>query len=295
MRSKTRYWLRLFAVTVSALLLAFLILSLYISQQWALAFLHPARVISNGESLREYNIPYQDVELVTADGVMLSAWYTPPKNGAVILLAHGYADNRPESIYVMLAKEGYGVLAWDFRAHGLSGGDFSTLGYYEQMDAEAALDYAIAQEGVAHVGAWGGSMGAATLILTASKRAEIKALVSDSSFPSLDDVMQVSFPFEIIRPLIMFFGEYYSGANMDEVRPVDEIGKIGPRAVFVIDGWEGAAVIMNSPYRLYDAAKEPKAIWVEEGIPHLGMLANNPKKYQRQMINFFDQYLLNKK
>ncbi len=295
MRSKTRYWLRLFAVTVSALLLAFLILSLYISQQWALAFLHPARVISSGESLKEHNISYQDVELVTADGVTLSAWYTPPQNGAVILLAHGYADNRPESIYVMLAKEGYGVLAWDFRAHGLSGGEFSTLGYYEQMDAEAALDYAIAQEGVEHVGAWGGSMGAATLVLTTSKRAEIEALVSDSSFPSLDDVMQVSFPFEIIRPLIMFFGEYYSGANMDEVCPVDEIGKIGPRAVFVIDGWEGAAVIMNSPYRLYDAANEPKRLWVEEGVPHLGMLANNPKKYQNQIIQFFDEYLLNKK
>jgi pimeloyl-ACP methyl ester carboxylesterase len=92
-----------------------------------------------------------------------------------------------------LAK-GYGVLAWDFRAHGDSGGDMSTLGYYEQLDAEAALDYALAQEGVEHVGAWGGSMGAATVILTAAKRVEIEAVVADSAYPTLEDVLKVNFP-----------------------------------------------------------------------------------------------------
>ena len=51
-----------------------------------------------------------------------------------------------------LREHGYGVLAWDFRAHGASGGDTCSLGYYEQLDAEAALDYALAQPGVKHIG-----------------------------------------------------------------------------------------------------------------------------------------------
>ena len=89
------------------------------------------------------------MELVTEDNVRLSAWYTPPQNGALILVAHGYGDKRTEHYYTLFASHGYGVIAWDFRAHGTSEGNFSSLGYYEVLDARAALDFALAQPGVA--------------------------------------------------------------------------------------------------------------------------------------------------
>jgi fermentation-respiration switch protein FrsA (DUF1100 family) len=199
--------------------------------------------------------------------------------------------NRPENIYVMLAKNGYGVLAWDFRAHGQSGGETCSLGDYEQLDVEAALDYVLKQSDVKHIGAWGGSMGAATILLTAAKRPEIEAVVSDSAFPSLEDVMRLNTPIKIMQPFVLFFGNWSSGTHIDQVRPVDEIAKISPRPVYIIDGWEGAAIAMNSPYRLFDAANDPKQLWVEDGVPHLGMYGNNPKKYERQVTGFFDEYL----
>jgi fermentation-respiration switch protein FrsA (DUF1100 family) len=202
-----------------------------------------------------------------------------------------YNGNRPEDIYAMLAKHGYGVLAWDFRAHGQSGGDTCSLGYYEQLDVEAALDYALNQSDVEHIGAWGGSMGAATVILTAAKHPEIEAVVSDSAFPSLEDVMRLNTPIKIMQPYVLFFGEQLSGAKINQVRPVDEIGKISPRAVFIIDGWDGSAVAMNSPYRFLDAAGEPKQLWVEEGVPHLTMYTNDPTGYEKRVIGFFDEYL----
>ena len=126
--------------------------------------LHPPRLIPPGNTLRKFKIEYQSVDLVTEDGIRLSAWYTPPRDGAVILLAHGYGDNRPEWVYQMLARKGYGVLAWDARAHGESDGEISTIGYLEVRDVKAALNFALAQPGVEHIGAWGGSMGGATLI-----------------------------------------------------------------------------------------------------------------------------------
>jgi hypothetical protein len=46
--------------------------------------------------LKADGIDFKDVELITEDNVKLSAWYTPPKNGAVILVAHGYGDKRSE-------------------------------------------------------------------------------------------------------------------------------------------------------------------------------------------------------
>lgn len=56
--------------------------------------LRPHRKISSGTVLAKWKIAYQPVELLTQDGIHLSAWYTPPKNGAVILVAHSYADHR---------------------------------------------------------------------------------------------------------------------------------------------------------------------------------------------------------
>ena len=293
-KTRLRYWLNLITVTVFSLSLTFFILLIYASNRWVQSYLHPARIIPTGDLLDENNIPYQEIELTAEDGVKLAAWYTPSKNGAVILVAHGYNANRPEDIYAMFAEHGYGVLAWDFRAHGLSGGDISTLGYYEQLDVEAALDYALTQPNADHIGAWGGSMGASTIILAAAKRTEIEAVVSDSAYPSLEDVMNLNMPIKFMRPFMLFFGERLSGAKISQVRPVDEIGEISPRAVLIIDGWEGAAVLMNSPYRLYDAAGEPKQIWVEDGVSHLGMYGNDPQKYEKRVIGFFDEYLLNK-
>ncbi len=273
-----RYYLKLFLALVVHLAVALIFLILYSTDRLTQSMLHPTRLPVNGDTLKAEHISFQDVKLKTKDGLELAAWYTPPQNGAVILLAHGYNDNRLENLYAMLAEKGYGVLAWDFRAHGESEGDISTLGFFEQLDVEAALDFALAQQGIEHIGAWGGSMGAATILLTAAKRTEMEAVIADSAFPSLEDVLKGSLPYDFLFPLMSASAEYHTGANIESVNPVDEIGKISPRAVFIIDGWAGLAEETSSPYRLYDAANEPKEFWVEEGIPHLGMMANNPKK-----------------
>lgn len=261
---------------------------------WTQSMLHPKRIPSTGDSLPGGNISYQDIKLTTRDGIQLAAWYTPPENGAVILVAHGYGDNRPENIYTMLANNGYGVLAWDFRAHGESAGEISTIGYFEQLDVEAALEYALAQKSVKHIGAWGGSMGGATIILTAAKRVEIEAIVADSSFPALEDILRGSMPYDFLFPLVRTFGEYQSGADISAVSPIQEIGRISPRAVFIIDGWDGTAEETSPPHRLYNAADEPKIIWTEKKVPHMGMQAEFPNQYENKVVGFFDEWLLGK-
>jgi fermentation-respiration switch protein FrsA (DUF1100 family) len=292
MNTKTRYWLNLFLATVFSLGIAISGLVLFLSYRQAQAYLRPARSVASGELLEANNIEYHEIELNTQDGVTLSAWYTVPENGAVILLAHGYGDKRSEDFYALFATHGYGVLAWDFRAHGKSGGEFSTLGYYERLDVEAALDYALAQPGVEHVGAWGGSMGGATVILTAAYRPEIEAVVIDSAFPTLEEVYEINVPQPFLQPPIRFFAEWETGVSINEVRPVDEIGKISPRAVFIIQGNADSLAAIHAAERLYDAAGDPKQVWTEEGVPHLNMYAYYRQRYTKRVIKFFDEYVL---
>lgn len=256
--------------------------------------LHPPRIVPQGNTLRKYNIPYQSLDLITEDGIRLSAWYTPPKNGVVILLAHGYGNKRPEWVYEMLAKKDYGVLSWDARAHGESDGDISTIGYLEVLDVKAALKYALSQPGVEHVGAWGGSMGAATLIRAAADFPEIEALFVDSSFASLNDEFNFLVPYPVINPLAKVITKIETGISLDEVSPVDEIGKISPRPVYIVQGSKDTVAPPDSGERLFEAAKEPRYLWTDENAPHLAIYVDNPRKYQRRLVDFFDEWLLKK-
>src|SRR5512138_978798 len=230
------YWMRLFLAAMLTLLFAAVATVVGVSYNQTTGYLHPERHVASGDFLRANGIQFHDIELTTEDGVKLSAWYTPPQNGAVILVAHGYGDKRPEDFYALFASHGYGVIAWDFRAHGKSGGDFSSLGYYEVLDAKAALDFALAQPGVKHIGAWGGSMGAVTMIRATAKYPQIEALVADSPYATLQDEMDLRVPFPILRSLIQFFAERESRVSLDQVRAVDDIGRISPRPVFLIQG-----------------------------------------------------------
>ena len=277
-----------------AMFIAFAGTILLISYQQTIDYLHPARQTSSGELLRASGVDYQEIELITEDNVRLSAWYTPPKNGAVILVAHGYGASRTEHYHALFASHGYGVIAWDFRAHGKSGGEFSSLGYYEALDAKAALDFALAQPGVEHVGAWGGSMGAVTMIRATAHYPEIEALVADSPFATLEDEMDLRVPFPVMRSLIRFFAERESGVTVDRVRPVEDIARISPRPVFIIQGMGDGMVPLNSAERLYDAAGEPRQLWTENDVPHLNMYAFYKSRYTKRVIKFFDEYLLGK-
>ncbi len=213
----------------------------------------------------------------------------------MILLAHGYGDNRPEWVHELLAKKGYGVLAWDARAHGESDGEISTVGYLEVLDVKAALDYVLAQPDIKRIGAWGGSMGAATLILATAQFPQIEALFVDSSFSSLDDEFNFLVPYPVINPLAKAIAHVETGIDLNKVSPVDVIGMISPRPVYIVQGGEDTMAPPDSGEKLFNAAREPRFLWVDKKAPHLAIYVDNPCRYQRRLLDFFDEWLLGKR
>jgi len=277
---------------ISVLLLLSVALTIF-SYNNALDYVHPRRLQSpSGEELLARGIEYQDIELLTLDGVRLSAWYTPPKNGVVILVAHGHAAVRPIDFYLLFAEQGYGVLAWDFRGHGASEGDTVTFGYTETRDVEAALDFVLAQPDVERVGAWGGSMGAVSVILTAAHRPEIEAIIVDSPFATLEDELKHQVPIWGLRELIRFFAERETGMSVDLVRPLEVIGSISPRPVFIIQGMGDMRIPQDSAQRLYDAAGEPRWLWTEAEPVHMNMYAYYRVRYLKKASKFLREFLL---
>jgi len=75
---------------------------------------------------------------------------------------------------------------------------------------------------------------------------------------------------------------------------VDDIARISPRPVFLIQGMGDGMVPLDSAQRLFDAASEPRQLWTENDVPHLNMYSFYKTRYTKRVIKFFDETLLAK-
>jgi fermentation-respiration switch protein FrsA (DUF1100 family) len=252
--------------------------------------LHPPRYQRTVEDTpANFGVPFQDIRLITTDGLTLRAWFTPTQNGNIILVAHGYGAARSAEMHALFARHGFGVLSWDARAHGESEGDLCTFGYYELLDVEAALKFAQQQGGAKHIGAYGVSMGAGTLIIAASQLPEIEAVVADSAFPAIEEMLDSAIPTPFLRPFIQFFMKQQTGKSEEDVRPIDDIPKISPRSVFIIQGADDTTIPPDSARQLFDAAGEPRFLWIGENVGHASMFEEMPLEYTERVIEFFEE------
>src|SRR5579862_5693617 len=93
--------------------------------------------------------------LVTDDGVPIDAIHLPGQKDLAIIVAHGFTLSWQHPQVWRVANRfnrAAGVITFDFRGHGRSGG-LSTLGDLEIRDLEAAVAYA-RQLGYARVPRW---------------------------------------------------------------------------------------------------------------------------------------------
>ena len=130
-------------------------------------------------------LQYRDVTFTTSDGVELSAWYVPSRNGAAVVLEHGSGSTRTATIRHagVLARHGYGVLMMDARGHGRSGGAGMDIGWYGDQDTTAAVSFLTRQAGVVptKIGVVGLSMGGEEAIGAAGVDSRIKAVVAEGA------------------------------------------------------------------------------------------------------------------
>lgn len=274
---------------LGSLTVVWLVANFYYARKLTNIFIHPPRYARAADNTpQKYNVPYQDVTLTTQDGLELAAWYTPSQNGSVILVAHGHVAARWNYMHSLFAQQGYGVLSWDFRAHGESKGDTCTLGYYETLDVEAALDYLLAQPNIEHIGAWGGSMGGAATLLAAERRPEIEAVISDSTFTTMPDSIKKRTRIQPLQAFIFLFAEQMTGIQIEDIDPLSAIDALAPRPVLIIYGEADSIVPNDAGALLYAAAGEPRELWSLPEIEHMQVYRTFPEEYTQRVTAFFD-------
>ena len=130
-----------------------------------------------------YGLTYQDVAFRTADGVRLSAWYIPPRNGAAVVVLPGSGSTRTAVLgqAAVLARHGYGTLLVDTRGHGRSGGHAMDFGWWGDRDIAAAVSFLARQPGVraGKIAVLGESMGGEQALAAAGSDPRIRAVVAE--------------------------------------------------------------------------------------------------------------------
>ena len=243
---------------------------------------------------------YEEIQFTTSDGLKLKGWYIPPQNGKVIIFLHGLGSDRQELLdeASLTVAKGYGALLFDMRGCGKSEGTVATLGYSERLDIHAAVDFVHTQAGAnAPVALFGHSMGSGAALLAAAEIPELRAVIVESAFQSVEDNINEGvksltglppFPF---APLIIFFGQREAGVDIKAVRPIDVVAQISPTALLFIHGDQDDVVPVRNAYALYAAAKEPKQLYILPGVNHGGFLQAQPERFPKTILTFLETYL----
>jgi pimeloyl-ACP methyl ester carboxylesterase len=224
--------------------------------------------------------PHFPVMLRTDDGVRLNAAHTPSgRSDLGIVMAHGFTgswrDRTARRIVHVLSGYG-GVIAFDFRGHGRSGGE-STVGDLEVLDLAAAVRHARVA-GYAKIAVVGFSMGAAVAVRHAGLRGGVDAVVAVSGparwyYRGTKPMRQVHWAIErpfgrlaarVVKRTRIARGEW----DPIPVPPHEAAALISPTPLLIVHGDEDAFFPLDHAHQLYAGAREPKELWIEPGYGH---------------------------
>jgi pimeloyl-ACP methyl ester carboxylesterase len=225
--------------------------------------------------------------LAAADGVRISARHDAPADGSApdlgFVVAHGFTGSwrRPSSrvIATTLAETG-GVVSFDFRGHGSSGGR-STVGDREVLDLDAAVCWA-RHLGYRRLVPVGWSMGAGVAIRHAALHRGVDAVVAVSG-PSrwfyrgtgpmrlLHRGVETRIGRSVLalgfRTRIRSVGWDLGGDPWPE--PPDAlVGRIAPAPLLVVHGDRDRFFPVEHARWLVEAARGPAELWLEPGFGH---------------------------
>jgi uncharacterized protein len=219
------------------------------------------------------------------------------RNGGVVLLVHSIRSNRVEMLSraKFLNEQGYNVLLIDLQAHGETPGDRITFGLHESEDVEAAVAYLRNTFPGERIAAIGVSLGAAAIVL-AKNPLRLDAVVLESLHPTIKEAVENRLRLHlgqigpVFSPLLLSQLSFRLNASTDELNPISRIGNLNA-PLLLISGTDDRHTTMEEAQRLFDAARQPKEIWIVPGGGHFNMHAYAGKEYENRISDFLQWYL----
>jgi len=248
----------------------------------------------------EFQADYEDLELVTADGVHFGAWFfRQPGSPQTVVVSPGHKGQRQAvlGICVSLWRKGFNVVTYSYR--GMPGSDRRrvTLGIDEVNELQAAIAFARRRVKGARIGLLGYSMGAVVSLLGGAGEPSIEAFVLDSPFSDLGRLIKENIgrlthlpgaPFVAVVDVLL---RLRSGHRLSESSPITMLSALEPRPLFFIHGGADAVTGVHHSRLLHDNYRGPREIWVVQGAPHTGAYFADRELYVERVAAFFGRHL----
>lgn len=249
----------------------------------------------------ETGVEWEDVRIATANEArpLVGWWFPRPETDRVIVGCAGYRGSKSDLIGIgsALWRAGFNVLLFDYHGHGAGRGAPITLAHRELHDFFAALDYAIQRVPHARIGVIGFSMGGAIAILGAAQRPEVSVIVADSPFATHADVVShnvqrvIRIPGQPFAAISDYFLERSAGYRGRDVSPLRVVDQLAGRPLLLIHGTDDDMIPVSHAHRLFEAAREPKELWLAPGVNHCGAYFIDRVAYCGRVVDFFEQGL----
>ena len=248
----------------------------------------------------DVGLEYRDVTLATGDGLTLSGWYVPSSNGAAVVALHGSGSTRSTVVRhaAVLSERGYGVLLFDARGHGGSGGHAMDFGWYGDADIAAAVAYLQRAPDVrGRIGAVGLSMGGEEAIGAAAVDHRIAAVVAEGATGRRGADWLALRPAGIGR---WFSTVFYAvqdtsvGLLSGAQAPIElrtAVVEAARTPVLLIAAGQVPQEATAGRW-LQQAAPDRVELWEVAGVGHTGALAADPEAWGSRVGEFLDRVLL---
>jgi pimeloyl-ACP methyl ester carboxylesterase len=252
----------------------------------------------------EYDLDYEAVTFQDSEGeITLRGWHIQAnQEDPTIIFVHGLGSNRAGDealdLASRLASKGYNSLLFDLRGHGMSDDKTISGGFFEQHDLIGAVDFltgiGIPESNIAVIGF---SMGAAAAILALSKEPNITALVVDSTYSDISDLITQEVSRKTALPdwLVPVFipgtklaADLIYKIKIVELVPRDAVTKID-YPILIIHGKSDDRIPVEHGIEVHQSAHHGSKLWIVPEVPHMDSFLRYPDEYTIEVLNYLDQ------
>ena len=231
-------------------------------------------------------------------GYDLSGFAIPGNTDKTIIFCHGASWTRWGMAKYMhtFLERGWNIVAYDSRAHGESGGTYPSYGYYEKHDLKAVEDWTMARfPATKHLGIYGESMGAATVLQYSPLSSHASFLVLESPFSDLNTLCRTRLAWSgvpgFIIPAVMWLADCYirfvAGFRIRDVSPRQSLDKTTVPILF-FHGKDDEQIPTSMSIAMYHARRErfPTRLALFDNTLHTRCIVVDEKRYLSELWSF---------
>ena len=273
------------------------------------AILHLQRLTPADLGLEFETVSFNIIDESNGRRMTIAGWWIdhPDAHGRCAVILHGYSDAKVGGIAwaPLLHDLGFAILAIDLRAHGESGGDYCTGGYWERRDVNQVLDQlkAARPSQTRQILLFGISLGAAAAAATAALRSDLAAVILECPYSSFHNAASrhadlIGTPGPFFKEPAFRLAKWISKADFDAVNPTDTIPKISC-PIMVIQSCDDPFLSQEDRTAVKQALQSRPATcgsgicWELIDTHHVVGMQQNPAEYRRRIEEFLSQALQN--